>query len=87
MTLKQKLAVETIEEIQCFRFFREGGRIDRLDFIPSANTPGFSHRVAFNGNLTPKYLGEDFAKSRIAKKTALDMLDLVLQWEATQHAQ
>lgn len=31
----------------------------RLDFIPEANVPGFTHRVAINGHLTRSYLQQE----------------------------
>ena len=75
MTVKKALGVAKIDEIRCFRFFGEGGLpIERLDFIPSYNTPGFSYRVAYNGKLTNKYFGSDF---KLNQHTALDMLDIV----------
>jgi hypothetical protein len=75
----------TIKEIPCFQFttiidesvpgLKDGiTTVERLDFIPVDNCPGFSHRVAYNGRLTPKYLGSDF---RLNQRTALDMLDIV----------
>jgi hypothetical protein len=77
-TLTEKMKIERIEEIKCYRFFSEGGVIERLDFIPVENVLGFSHRVAYNGKLTKKFLGADFS---ICQRNALDMLDLVREAE------
>ena len=74
MTLAGKLNVTKIEEIKCFRFTNSDGTVERLDFIPVNGVPGFSHRVAYNGTLTQKYLGADFT---ICQRNALDMLDLI----------
>lgn len=74
MTYKRKWQVKEVVSIPCFQFICEDGRIDRIDFIPCDKMPGFSHRVAFNRQLTQRYLGEQFAPN---KRNALDMYDLL----------
>jgi hypothetical protein len=70
-----------IEQIPGYRFTTALSgttiRVERLDFIPVSNCPGFSHRVAYNGRLTPKHLGSDF---RLSQKVALQMLEIVRTW-------
>ena len=70
----KKLNIEWIEEIKCYRFFGPDGTIERLDFIPVENVPGFSHRIAYNGKLTRKYFGAEF---KINQGSALDILDMI----------
>ncbi len=71
---KTQLRVTKIQFIPCYRFFSKQYGWERLDFIPVDNVPGFSHRVAYNGNLTKKYFSSDF---KINQKNALDMLDII----------
>ena len=78
-TLRSSLKVARIREIKCYQFFSEDGTVERLDFIPVDNAPGFSHRVAYNGKLTRKHLGQDFT---ICQRNALDMLDIIRTGEA-----
>ena len=70
----KNMGIARIEEIKCYRFFGADGSIERLDFIPVDNAPGFSFRVAYNGKLTRKYFGSDFT---LCRRNALDMLDIV----------
>jgi hypothetical protein len=70
----QNMGIARIEEIKCYRFFGADGSVERLDFIPVDNAPGFSFRVAYNGKLTRKYFGSDFT---LCQRNALDMLDIV----------
>ena len=78
MKTAKALGVERIEEIKCYRFTNADGTVERLDFIPVNNTPGFSHRVAYNGELTKKWLGTNWT---ICQRNALDMLDIVRNLE------
>ena len=71
---RKNMGIARIEEVKCYRFFAEDGTVERLDFIPVDNAPGFTHRVAYNGKLTRKHLGVDFT---ICQRNALDMLDIV----------
>jgi hypothetical protein len=73
-SIAKNMGIERIQEIKCYRFFGADGSIERLDFIPVDNAPGFSHRVAYNGKLTRKYLGSGFT---MCQRNALDMLDIV----------
>jgi hypothetical protein len=57
--------------------------MERLDFIPVDNVPGFSHRVAYNGRLTPKHLSTDF---KLTKGVAYDMLIVIREWAAKEQA-
>lgn len=72
-----RLGVVEIDEIQRFRFTLRDGTVELLDFVPWEGTPGFSHKVAYNGKLTRKHLSEEFGRHRITQRTALDMLDIV----------
>jgi len=44
-----------------------------MDFIPVANVPGYTHRVAINNALTTYYLSDLFAPN---KRNAMAMLEI-----------
>jgi uncharacterized ion transporter superfamily protein YfcC len=47
--------------------------VTMMDFIPVANVPGFTHRVAINNALTTHYLSDLFAPN---KRNAMAMLEI-----------
>jgi hypothetical protein len=63
----------TVERIPRFRLTR-GGQVEIIDFIPAANIPGYSHRIAVNNNLTQTYLGASFKPS---VSVAIQMSDII----------
>lgn len=64
------------QRVHRYIFHVDGGDTQIIDFIPMTGCPGFSHRVARNGQLTSKWLGDSFSPS---ETSALDMLDMLLE--------
>jgi len=74
--LMKRTGVTRVEEIQRYRLTTTTGETHLIDFIPVSGMPGFSHRVALDGELTATYLGAQFNPSQY---TAVDMLDILHQ--------
>lgn len=70
-----------ITKVHKFIIERAPGTVETVEFVPSKNTPGYTHRVAYNGTLTRKYLGDN---SRPNRGTALYFADECGREQAVQ---
>lgn len=73
--LMERTGVTRVEKIQRYRLTTTTGETHLIDFIPVSGMPGFSHRVALDGELTSTYLSAQLNPS--SQYNAVDMLDIL----------